>query len=371
MRKTAILLFIFSFLLVSCSSSHIDKKKFDSVYHATKEIEGACKVGVSYADFPKVLRNFSSEVQITRDKVTTNDEKDLLMLYEKVLDCYQDSLTLWNPIIGQTIGKGEVLKSIMPILTKYNIIVEHDAANDIDVLPKSTVEKIWAEAFEKANIANEVFLGKRELLDATKQPTVTPAVIAYNRGNAYAKNEDFLHAISDYNEAIKENPNYAEAHCNRGAAYLKRGSVNVAIFDYSEAIRLNPNDVEAYYNRGLAYYEISKSQLHSNYYLQLAFNDMEKAESLGHDDAGFYKMSIGLQLGLGASAFPRDKKRESCKDCLSLEGIFYDVNGKSSAIINGKIVFKGDTVNGSTVDKINKDSVDIIVNGEKKNIRMK
>jgi tetratricopeptide (TPR) repeat protein len=364
LRKAIIPFLVSLFFLASCGI-------FDSVYHATKEIEGACKVGVNYADFPKVLRNFSSEIQIARDKVNTNDEKDLLMLYEKVLDCYQDSLTLWDSIIGLTIGKSEVLKSIMPILTRYNIIVEYDAEHDIDIIPKASVEKIWLEASGKANIVNEVFLGKRKLRDVTKQPILTPPEIAYNRGNLYAKNEDFYHAISDYNEAIKGNPNFSEAYCNRGAAYLKRGNIGIAIFDYSEAIRINPNNAEAYYNRGWAYLKIaSKSEVFKVIadYNELAYDDMKKAESLGYNVDPLYQ-AMKKQLGLPGTALIKNK--EYCKDCLSLEGIFYEANGKSSAIINDKVVFEGDTVDGIIVDKINRGSVDIIINGEKKNIRIK
>jgi hypothetical protein len=59
------------------------------------------------------------------------------------------------------------------------------------------------------------------------------------------------------------------------------------------------------------------------------------------------------------------------KDSIVLEGVFVDANGKNSAIMNGEVVFEGSTVNSIKVDKIYNDSADIIVNGQKKNIKIK
>lgn len=60
-------------------------------------------------------------------------------------------------------------------------------------------------------------------------------------------------AIADYTEAIRLNPEFADACFNRGNAYYGKGQYDDAIADYTEAIRLNPKFAEAYYNRGNAY----------------------------------------------------------------------------------------------------------------------
>ncbi|GHT85537.1 hypothetical protein FACS1894137_09940 [Spirochaetia bacterium] len=73
------------------------------------------------------------------------------------------------------------------------------------------------------------------------------------RGIAYRNKEDYDRAIGDYTEAIRLDPNYAKAYYNRGVAYRNKKDYDRAIADYTEAIRINPNYADAYYNRGVEY----------------------------------------------------------------------------------------------------------------------
>ncbi|MDP8227814.1 MAG: tetratricopeptide repeat protein [Candidatus Electryoneaceae bacterium] len=59
--------------------------------------------------------------------------------------------------------------------------------------------------------------------------------------------------IECYANAIRLNPQYADAYNNRGIAYYAKGAYDRAIQDYDEAIRLNPQYADAYHNRGIAY----------------------------------------------------------------------------------------------------------------------
>jgi tetratricopeptide (TPR) repeat protein len=70
------------------------------------------------------------------------------------------------------------------------------------------------------------------------------------RGNAYLQSRDYDHAIADFSEAIRINPQDAEAFSERGSAYRQEKEDGRAIADYGEAIRLNPQLPGAYYNRG-------------------------------------------------------------------------------------------------------------------------
>ncbi len=63
---------------------------------------------------------------------------------------------------------------------------------------------------------------------------------------------DYKGAITDYTQAIRLNPDYADAYNNRGVAKMNLGQHFAAIANYDIAIRLNPDDANAYYNRGVA-----------------------------------------------------------------------------------------------------------------------
>ncbi len=73
-----------------------------------------------------------------------------------------------------------------------------------------------------------------------------------NRGVARYMQEDLVGAVADYDEAIRLDPEGADAYNNRGGARYKQEDLVGAMADYDEAIRLNPEHAGAYNNRGKA-----------------------------------------------------------------------------------------------------------------------
>ena len=90
------------------------------------------------------------------------------------------------------------------------------------------------------------------------------AVVWFNKANALwdgQKYTDQKKAIGYLNNAIKLQPDYAQAYYNRGNAYYGLGLYKRAIKDYNETIRLKPKDIDAYYNRGNAYFFLGNNKL--------------------------------------------------------------------------------------------------------------
>jgi tetratricopeptide (TPR) repeat protein len=61
--------------------------------------------------------------------------------------------------------------------------------------------------------------------------------------------------MASYKEALKINPNYADAHNNLGAVYKLKGQLDAAVGSYKTAISTAPQFTEAYINLGLCLYE--------------------------------------------------------------------------------------------------------------------
>src|SRR5262245_45104099 len=73
-----------------------------------------------------------------------------------------------------------------------------------------------------------------------------------NRGIVYERTGDFLRAIADHTEAIRINPQYANAYNNRCFARARTGQeLDVARTDCDQALRLDPGREYYYDSRGL------------------------------------------------------------------------------------------------------------------------
>jgi tetratricopeptide (TPR) repeat protein len=87
----------------------------------------------------------------------------------------------------------------------------------------------------------------------TKQ--VNPAIKAYNEGVDLMQAKQFAKAQAKFEEAVKLNPGFAEAHNNLAFTLRKGGSQNyqVSMEHYNKAIQLKPKLAEAYMYRGVLY----------------------------------------------------------------------------------------------------------------------
>src|SRR5689334_22159782 len=72
---------------------------------------------------------------------------------------------------------------------------------------------------------------------------------------------DYNGATTAYNNAIRRDPDYAEAYNNRGIAYSAQQQYDQAIRDFTRSIELNNPELHfAYVNRGQAYADLRQYQ---------------------------------------------------------------------------------------------------------------
>lgn len=112
------------------------------------------------------------------------------------------------------------------------------------------------------------------------------------RGFVYTNDlGQYQRAIKDFDEAIRLKPHDWLAYTARGVAYAGLGQYQRAIRDYDEAIRLKPDNADVYNNRGVAYNILGQRQR--------AIKDYNKAIHLKPDYALTYnnrgKAYMGLQ----------------------------------------------------------------------------
>ncbi len=114
---------------------------------------------------------------------------------------------------------------------------------------------------------------------------------AYNRrGGVYRQAGHLEQALQDYDEAIQIGSGQAGVYSGRGSTYLALDQAHRAIEDFGEAVRLDPQLAEAYYNRGLAYSDMAQGER--------AIEDYDQAIRLGPNRAEFYVTRADAYLHL-------------------------------------------------------------------------
>jgi tetratricopeptide (TPR) repeat protein len=94
----------------------------------------------------------------------------------------------------------------------------------------------------------------------------------YGIGRGYFEAGRYDEAFPHFDEAVRRDPNFADAFFYRGFVYLRKDQYDMAIKDFTESLRLDPNHALAYANRGQAYRRLGQRDQ--------AIQDLEKAVSL-------------------------------------------------------------------------------------------
>ena len=97
-----------------------------------------------------------------------------------------------------------------------------------------------------------------------------------NRGVLHLADRSFGEARSDFDAALRVEPNLPEALTNRGAALIGQGRFAEGVAEIDKGLALNPTEPEkAYFNRAVAEERLGD--------LKSAYNDYRKAQELKPD----------------------------------------------------------------------------------------
>jgi tetratricopeptide (TPR) repeat protein/S1-C subfamily serine protease len=184
----------------------------------------------------------------------------------------------------------------------YNLSVVYRYSNQLDKA-LAAIDKAIQLQPNNPNLYNQKYLVLRDLkryreaaAAINKAIELSPrAAFYYNRGNVRYDLGDKPGAIDDFNQAIKINPNLAQAYYNRGNVRYDLGDKPGAIDDYTLAIKINPNLAQAYYNRGIVRYELGdKPGAIDDYTLAIKINPNY---AQAYNNRGFVRDELGDKPG--------------------------------------------------------------------------
>jgi len=155
------------------SDAELTTALFEPVYRAAKAVQGATESGLVIGRYSELLQAFSTELAISRDKITLRaGEKELQGLFEQALADYRAAGTLWSYVASARMATGKrillnhpdsnVPPEVSVIIGTYNVPIEKDPNPNYDEgfqrwLPETAVQHVWTRAAATLQKAIDAF----------------------------------------------------------------------------------------------------------------------------------------------------------------------------------------------------------------------
>jgi len=133
-------------------------------------------------------------------------------------------------------------------------------------------------------------------------------------GGAYGKSDRYEEAIEAYKQAIRIDPDYADAHLNLGAVYKKSGMYKEAMEAYKQAIRIDPDYANIHNGLGVAYDESGMYKEAMEAYKQALRIDPDYANA-------YYNLGVAY-----AKSGMYKEGREACKQAIRIDPAFAEAH---------------------------------------------
>jgi tetratricopeptide (TPR) repeat protein len=133
-----------------------------------------------------------------------------------------------------------------------------------------------------------------------------------NRGIEWRIKQDYARAVSDYDEAIRLDPSYADAYYNRCVAYNRQEKYALALADCGKAIELGP-DANALNATGEQKLSLDRSK--SDYYAQrgVAAHGLKQIDRAIADYSGALRLYPGNVAALDNRARAYEAKGDRAR----------------------------------------------------------